>query len=54
MISPSHAQLSAALTAARKAIQDQSAFYSNMVSDEVLIPVVNQALIAALNVKETK
>lgn len=47
---PTPAQLDAATSAARKAIQDYSQFDSSMVPDDVLRTVVLEALSAALNI----
>jgi hypothetical protein len=52
MIVPTNAQLQAAVTAAKQEIKVVSPFYSSMISDSVLIPVVNAALTAGLNVKD--
>lgn len=49
MIMPTHAQLTAACAAARKSIQNYSAWDSSMVPDDALQTVVNSALVAALN-----
>jgi len=54
MINPTAAQLKAACTAARQAIQDYSSFDSAMVPDDALETVVSKALAAALNVQPTK
>ena len=53
MTKPTEAQLTAACAAARKAIDDYSAFDSSMVSDDVLQTVVSEALMAALNIPTT-
>jgi hypothetical protein len=50
MTQPTHAQLAAACAAARKAIQNYSAWDSSMVPDDALQTVVNAALVAALNI----
>jgi len=42
------------MAAAREAIANYSMFYSGMIHDDVLQPVVNNALIAALNVQPPK
>jgi hypothetical protein len=49
MILPTHAQLANACAAARKSIQNYSAWDSSMVPDDALQTVVNAALVAALN-----
>ncbi|HMF68692.1 MAG TPA: hypothetical protein VK602_13920 [Phyllobacterium sp.] len=50
MVQPTQAQISAACAAARKSIQNYSAFDSSMVPDDALQSVVSAALVAALNV----
>lgn len=54
MIQPSHAQLNAAMASARQAIKDYSEMYSNMISDDVLEPIIARALFAALNIQPPK
>ena len=50
MVKPTEAQLTAACTAARQAVENYSAFDSSMIPDSALQAVVSQALTAALNV----
>jgi hypothetical protein len=50
MVHPTQAQLAAACAAARKVIDNYSAFDSSMVPDDALQTVVSDALVAALNV----
>lgn len=49
-IQPTQAQLAAACTAARQAVENYSSFDSSMIPDDALQAVVSQALTAALNV----
>ena len=51
MITPTHDQLNVAVAAARAVIKADSTFYNSMITDEFLIPIVQAALIAALNQK---
>jgi hypothetical protein len=53
MVHPTQAQLTAACTAARQAVENYSAFDSSMIPDSALQAVVSQALTAALNVPTT-
>lgn len=52
-IHPTPAQLAAACTAARQAVENYSAFDSSMIPDDALEAVVSEALVAALNVPTT-
>lgn len=53
MTQPSSAQIAAAMSAARAAIEAYSSFDSSMIPDDALQAVIVKALTAALNVKGT-
>jgi hypothetical protein len=52
MINPTPTQLTVACAAARKAIENYSSWDSSMVPDDALETVVNDALVAALNIPQ--